>query len=165
MPADVITMDKYLEHPNYFLTFPEALFAPKSESEKILTQICHIDANPILVYDSGEYPIEFCYRENDGTESPVVEKMKLLEEHISLIIERKMSLYFHATQWLEINESEEIAYYKSVLENEIRTMEKSLIMMTRRIRWEIDPRQRCIELQSEIDSLSEDRYHLLEKFV
>lgn len=162
---DVISLTEYLEQPDYFLNFPDALLAPKSESEHVLELICHIELNPIFNYHSGEEPIHFIYQENDGSDSPDIEKMLLLEGVISTILERKMALFFHATQWLEDNENEEVEYHKDALDTEINTMEEALEMLSRRIRWEHNTWKKDVDLQNEIDYLSQCRNKLLCKFI
>ncbi len=162
---DIITVDEYLEWPDYFNDFPPALLDTKSESERILEMVCHIEHNPIFSYGTGNEPLLFIYREEDGSESPDIEKMKVLESIMHDIVERKMTLYFHATQWLEENENEEVRYHKYILENEIYAMQDALKMIARRIRWEDDVSQKGPELQAEIDYLTQCRNNLLGKFV
>lgn len=161
----IITVDEYLGWPEYFRDFPTALLDTKSESEKILEMVCHFAHNPIFSYGTGEEPLLFIYREDDGSETPDNEKMRVIESIIHAIIERKMTLYFHTAQWLEDHESEQAEYYKYILENEIYAMEDALKMIARRIRWEDDVSQKGPELQAEIDYLSQCRNNLLGKFV
>jgi hypothetical protein len=70
--------------------------------------VCHLEHSPIFSYGTGEEPLLFIYKEEDGSESPDIEKMKVLESIMHDIVERKMTLYFHATQWLEENENDEV---------------------------------------------------------
>lgn len=160
----MMTIEQYLDNPDYFTSFPSELSAPKSESERILEVVCGImHDHPALRYNSG--PIQFVYIESDGSESSDVEKMKLIKSIVQDTIERKMFLYFHATKWLEDNENDEAEHYKYILENEILSMENALQMISRRIKWHENTTQKGSELQTEIDYLSQCRNHLLQKFI
>ena len=131
----------------------------------MLEMACHIDLPTFFCYPDGIEPITLVYKEEDGSESSNEEKMKLIKSIISDVIERRMAIYFYATEWLESNESAEVVYFRDNLEQEILGMENALQIISRRIRWEVDVHQKYPELQVEIDYLGQSRHNLLFRFI
>lgn len=162
----IMTVDEYLEDPNYFEHFPTVLTAEKSDSERILLMLCDICTNPALSYYITESAkIQFFCEEPDGSETPQSEKMKMVEEVLNIFLKRKMSTYFHATLYLKTHTNPEISYHVEILEREIDAMKKSIMMLTNRIDWLEEPDDIREDLENEMHHLSQRRFHLFQAFL
>jgi len=126
---------------------------------------CGITLHPLFRYPQNTSTIELIYQEDDGSESPEIEKMKLIKSIVQSVIERKTAIYFHASKWLEEKENEEVQHHKYALEDEILHLENALQIISRRIRWADDASQKYPELQAEIDYLAQERHKLLWRFI
>lgn len=126
---------------------------------------CGITLHSLFRYPQNTSTIELIYQEDDGSESPEIEKMKLIKSIVQSFIERKTAIYFHASKWLEENENEEVQHHKYALEDEILHLENALQIISRRIRWADDASQKYPELQAEIDYLAQERHKLLWRFI
>ena len=78
----VLTIDTYLESPNYFTHFPEALRAPKVNTKNTWDGMLYHPPSTFFRYPQNTSTIELIYQEDDGSESPEIEKN---ETHKSII--------------------------------------------------------------------------------
>lgn len=162
-----LSLEEYIDDPNYFTSFPEALNVSLSEAEKQIQQLCHVDIeNSLLPSMAWWKEIGLVYEEEDGTESSMLKKMEAVEGVIEIIQRRKMLIYFYAHQKIQEETSPEIMHHLETLKGEIETIQTSLNMLTRRIVWETqEDANKGRDLHIEIEDLWQKRFRLFQVFV
>lgn len=160
------TVEEYLESPDFFEDFPTILITEKSDSEKnLLTIHTPSIAEELLPAALKWDKVEFIYQEDDGSESPDTEKMKIIEEVLHILLRRKMIIYFECLEQTKDHPNEESRHHFSVLKREIEFMQLCTAMLANRIKWLEEPKNMWEVLVNEIEYFSQKRFHLFQVFM
>jgi hypothetical protein len=161
-----LSINEYLDNPDYFEIFPDTLITQKSDSEKNLLVLCDVSIEKEFLPTVLEWnKVHMFYQEDDGSESSPIQKMKILEEVLQIVLRRKMIIYFECSEKIRACPHEEAQHHLSTLKQEIESMHRSVLMLSNRIQWIEEPDNMSSNIESEIRHLSQDRFHFLYGFL
>lgn len=161
-----LSVDDYLESPDFFEYFPSVLTTEKSDAEKNLLVLCDVSIAAELLPTVLEWTnIELIYPEDNESEDANIQKMKILEEVLQVVLRRKMIIYFECLKHLHNHQNEETLAHLSVLKKEIESMQWSITMLSNRINWTEGSDTIGEELEAEMHQLSRKRFDLFQAFL
>lgn len=105
------------------------------------------------------------YEEDDGSESSPLQKMKILEEVLQIVLRRKMIIYFECSEKIRACPHPEVHDHLYALQQEVESIQRSVSMLSNRIQWAEEPDSMSSDLESEMRHLSQDRFHFLYSFL
>lgn len=161
-----LSVEEYLESPDFFEYFPPVLTTEKSDAERNLLVLCDISIADELLPAVLEWAkVELNYKEDDDSDCSNLQKMTILEEVLQIVLRRKMIIYFECSQHTKKHPNPESSLHLSALKKEIESMQWPITMLSNRIEWAEEPGNLGEELESEMHHLSRRRFDLFQTFV